>query len=661
MRLLVALLFLCVSCDLFGQSRDSVYNEILIDEVVVSGSLARREVIPVQRLSGAELEGLAAHSVADAVRYFSGAQIKDYGGVGGLKTVNVRSMGSHHVGVFYDGVEVSNAQNGVVDLGRFSLDNMAAIELYNGQKSSIFQAAKDFASASAIYMSTRRPSFGAAKGYNLNVGLKGGSFETINPSLLWEQRISERVRASLSGEYLYSSGEYPFSYSKEGGYDTTEVRKNGDIRYLRAEAALFGDMDNGQWQAKAYFYDSERGYPGAAVREEPGVFVNADRQWDRSFFVQGVVNKSFSSWYNLKINAKFASDELRYLSDPTTQLPVDNSYDQQEYYASVANLFSVASWASVSLSSDLQYNDLDADVANFAFPERLVSYTSLATSVGGERLKFQGSVLYTYVGDRAANGGGAAPICAWTPTAVLSYEPFGEWLNLRAFYKKNMRMPTLNDLYYTTIGSVSLDPERSEQYNVGATYRFEPRGGVVESVKLGADLYYNEIDDKIIATPTSNQFRWTMVNLGYVEIRGVDVEAEAQWSLGGVGLSTALKYSFQQAEDYTDRVDKDYGGQIPYTPWHSGSAVVGADFEGWQLNYSFIYTGERYDSVANIAENYIQPWYTSDLSLSRSFAVAGCELRATLSLNNIFDQSYEVVRWYPMPGRNYNIKINVLL
>lgn len=79
------------------------------------------------------------HSVADAIRYFSGVQIKDYGGIGGLKTVNIRSMGTNHVGVFYDGIQLGNAQNGTIDLGRFSLDNMEAITLYNGQKSSIFQ------------------------------------------------------------------------------------------------------------------------------------------------------------------------------------------------------------------------------------------------------------------------------------------------------------------------------------------------------------------------------------------------------------------------------------------------------------------------------------------------------------------------------------------
>lgn len=36
--------------------------------------------------------------------------------------------------IFCIGIELGNAQNGTVDLGRFSLDNMESVTLYNGQK-----------------------------------------------------------------------------------------------------------------------------------------------------------------------------------------------------------------------------------------------------------------------------------------------------------------------------------------------------------------------------------------------------------------------------------------------------------------------------------------------------------------------------------------------
>ena len=70
--------------------------------VVVYGARPYGEVIPAQTLKGSRLESLNSHSVADAIRYFAGVQIKDYGGVGGIKTVDIRSMGTNHMGVFYE-------------------------------------------------------------------------------------------------------------------------------------------------------------------------------------------------------------------------------------------------------------------------------------------------------------------------------------------------------------------------------------------------------------------------------------------------------------------------------------------------------------------------------------------------------------------------------
>lgn len=261
-RILLAVVMPLVCCcvDLYAQTVDST-KTYHIEEVSVSAQRIRKEVIPVQMLAGEELQKLSVHSVADAIRYFSGIQIKDYGGIGGLKTVNIRGLGTQHVGVFYDGVQLGNAQNGQIDLGRFSLDNMEAVSLYNGQKSAIFQSAKDFASAGSIYMTARHPSFGEGQNYRLKGTFKTGSFGLVNPSVLLEHRLSKQVSGSLSAEYMYTSGKYKFRYRQKNGYDITETRKNGDVEAIRAEYGLFGDMQGGEWKAKAYLYNSERGLP----------------------------------------------------------------------------------------------------------------------------------------------------------------------------------------------------------------------------------------------------------------------------------------------------------------------------------------------------------------------------------------------------------------
>ncbi len=634
-----------------------------IDEVMVVATRTSQEVVPVQMLSGEKLRSLGTHSIADAIRYFSGVQIKDFGGIGGLKSINVRSLGSQHVGVFYDGVELGNAQNGIVDLGRFSLDNMESVSLYNGQKSATLQSAKDYASANAVYLRTKKPRFTDGKRNNWNFGLKGGSFMTVNPSVLWEHKISDRLSLSASTEFLYTTGRYKFTYAKQDGYDTTGVRQNGDVRMTRAEVALFGDIEGGYWRAKVYFYDSERGYPGAVVR---GKFVHQDRQRDDNFFAQGSFKKDFAPWYSLQVSGKYAYDYLHYLADPrldVTAMYVDNRYRQQEAYLSAAHRFKPLRWWTLSLATDFQWNSLDADLRDFVYPLRYAGYGAAATAFEFGGLKLSASLLYTYIHDvLRASDAEMDDRHQLSPAVIASWKPFRDIdLELRAFYKKNYRMPTFNDLYYTFTGASWLEPEETVQYDFGATWHLIRSRGWFRGLDIQADVYFNQIDNKIIAMPTSNQFRWTMMNLGYVEILGVDAAAQGYFRFGPVDVSPRVNYTFQRARDLTDPTSEWYGGQVAYIPLHSCSVTLGAAYSSWSFNYSFIYTGERYESSANIPENYAQPWYTHDISLTKSFLFKGWELQATALVNNILNQQYEVVKCYPMPGTNFMIKVNFIL
>ena len=192
-----------------GEMQDSILVHH-IQEVVVTSRLISRETIPSQTLGGEELKKLNSLSVADALRYFSGLQLKDYGGVGGIKTVNIRSMGTNHLGIFYDGIELGNAQNGQIDLGQFSLDNVEEISLYNGQRSAIFQPASDFGNAGSVYIRTKAPRFMLGRRYNFSLKAKYGSSDTFRFSSLWEQKLSDHISSSLSTGVLASSGRYKF-------------------------------------------------------------------------------------------------------------------------------------------------------------------------------------------------------------------------------------------------------------------------------------------------------------------------------------------------------------------------------------------------------------------------------------------------------------------
>ncbi|MDR2388200.1 MAG: TonB-dependent receptor [Tannerellaceae bacterium] len=676
-------LLLAVFASATAQSKlDSIQQ---INEVTVTAR-RHREIIAPQRLAGEQLKALSSFSVADAIRYFSGIQIKDYGGIGGLKTVDVRSMGTNHTGVFYDGIRLGNAQNGQIDLGKFSLDNIEEISLYNGQKSEIFQPAKDFGSAGSIYLRTRRPQFAPEETTHVQTFFRTGSFDLVNPSVLWEQKINDRVAASFNAEFIHSSGKYPFRYRKvlhEGtvAWDTTAVRHNGDIHSLRLEGGLNGVGTQGRWQAKVYFYDSEKGIPGAIVNN---VWKRSQRQWDRNFFAQGGFRQQFSERYDLLVNAKYANDRMRYLNPDTTLMYLDNRFRQQEVYVSAAGKYAVLPNVDVSLSADYQWNTLDASLRDFVYPRRHTALVATATAFEWQGLKAQASLLATFVfenvtrirhdpGESLPGGQTGTPDNKqeYTPAVFLSWQPFGTAntlspLQVRAFYKRIFRMPTFNDLYYTDAGNIALHPEYTSQYNLGVHYEKPLGEGLVNHISFRTDAYYNEVTNKIIAVPKGNgQYRWMMMNIGYVEIRGIDLSGQVGWLLPGkIQVHTSLSYTFQQAQDFSDPTDNDpkaggYGGQIAYIPWHNGSAIVNAMHDTWDLNYSFIYVGERYHNSSNIRENYERPWYTHDLTIGKTFRHRKLKCRLAAEVNNLFNQYYDVVQNYPMPGRNYKLILKI--
>lgn len=639
-----------------GETQDSVRVHH-IQEVVVTSRLISRETIPSQTLGGEELKKLNSLSVADALRYFSGLQLKDYGGVGGIKTVNIRSMGTNHLGIFYDGIELGNAQNGQIDLGQFSLDNVEEISLYNGQRSAIFQPASDFGNAGSVYIRTKAPRFMMGRRYNLLVRAKYGSSDTFRFSSLWEQKLSDHISSSLSTSVLTSSGRYKFRYRRVTedntvAYDTTAVRHNGDIWAFRVEENVRGGIADGYWNVKAYTYHSERGIPGAIVNN---VWRRGERQWDHNTFGQAVFQRSFGDKFSSKALAKYAYYVTRYVNNDETQIHVDNTYRQQEMYFSTSNVYEILSKWSVSMSYDFKWNKLNANMVDFAFPHRYSNFVSLATALTLSRIQAQASLVEQVVKDYVKYGASSSSRSTLTPAFFVNVYPFeSKLLAVRAFAKKSFRMPTFNDLYYADMGNSKLNPESALQYDLGFVLNKDWKQGIVDHFRLQVDGYYNTVHDKIVAYPKGQQFRWTMLNLGKVHIKGVDAMAE-------VGLEPAkdwkvtarLQYTYQDARDVTDPNTSYYKDQIPYIPWHSGSAILGLSWRKLDLAYSFIYSGERYSQQENILYNHLQPWYTHDMSV----VYHARRWSARLDVNNIFSQDYDVILNYPMPKRNYMLTL----
>jgi outer membrane cobalamin receptor len=659
-----AKLFCCISFFLFSfglsiKAQDTlkiqILKEVSIQDSRISNNLSI--TMPLQVMDSARLEKIPSMQVSDVVKHFSGVTVKDYGGVGGLKTVSVRSLGANHTLVSYDGLAVSDYQTGQINIGRFSLDNMALISLNNGNENDIFHPARLFASASVLSFQTVKPVFSENKPVNLKVSFRGGSFFLINPSLLLENKIGKHVSTSVNAEYIYNKGEYSFTLNN-GDSTSKEKRKNTDIQIFRIDANCFVRFSDKQHlDAKVFYYYSNQGLPGAVILYNT---QSRERMKEENLFIQLHYHYDISQKVSYQANGKINYSFTRYL-DPdylSSEGKLDNKYWQREYYLSNAVLYNPFKTFSLSLANDLSLANMSATTDGFSKPERYSCLTALSAAYNRKKINLAATLLHTLVTDKTQTGETGKSYSKFTPSVSVSYQPFKKVnISIRGFYKYIFRLPTFNDLYYRLVGNTDLIPENTHQFNIGATWlKFFHKN--VPYFSLAVDVYHNQIHDKIIAIPNKNLFVWSMINLGKVNITGIDAQSMLEIKVHKhVNFELTLNYTFQHAVDMTDESSKTYKHQIPYTPKHSGSGIFSVLTKWVNFSYSLLYSGERYTLGQNIPENHLEPYFDHSIALFRNFKIKKTQLTLRAECLNLLNNNYEVVKNYPMVGRQFQGKI----
>lgn len=601
----------------------------------VEVTAAVRPLATVQTLDGAKLQALSSTSIADALKYFAGVQIKDYGGLGGLKTVNVRSLGSQHVGVYIDGIRITNAQNGTVDLGKYSLSTLESVSLYNANNLEKGQSASEYASGATVYLRTRIPSTDS-----LSVLAGIGSFSTYRGRLNF-QFCRQGWKGFIDGEYLYSKGNYPFRYKSEYE-DTVGRRANSDIELFRIEGALFKKG----FATHIYSYISERGCPGGIVRRLSDKYTNIGREWDRDIFAQASWQHSFTCVHFLRFKAKYSHEYLRYNTDyeeNQNTARVDNHYYQNDAYTSAAYSLTPLSWLYLNVSYDVRMSWLRSNVRNFSSVRRFDQKAVADFQLQWRGFRLQSSVLYQYYKDHTRLQAGAAdPISKLTPAVVLGWNWRG--LSLRGWYKQIFRVPTLNDLYYTQAGNRNLKPEYTRQWNVGAEYTFAKDEWLASAQ---ADAYINHIDNRIVCLPLRGTYTWSMMNYGKTFCRGLNANLSVQYAPGHWIFSLLGSLTLQHDVNRTDPEDEDtYDIPICYSPKFSCGITGIVQWKNYSLTISELHVSKRIWSYADPAD-ILAPYDNVDVKISGQWRW----LIASLEINDLFDVQYEHIPRYPMPGR----------
>lgn len=629
-------------------------------EVVQTRALkSLKSSAPSYNLDESQYNRLGVTDISDALHRLPGINLRDYGGLGGLKTVAVRGLGASHTAVIYDGIVLSDCQSGEVDVSRYSLDNVKSLSMVIGDNDDIFIPARAAASSASLSISSFRP--GAVAGpLELVAQLKAGSFGYINPYLRIGKGVSDAFAFNIAGDYTYADNDYPFTL-KNGIYKTRERRVNSRMNSGHGEInATWHPTGRSSLTGKIYYYDNDRQLPGPVVYYND---ENHETLRDRNFFGQLHYRNAFSSAWSLQAHGKFNWASSLY-HDEDGIYPggvLNQNYWQREAYGSACLLWLPTEKWAVDYSADYFFNNLTSNLKTDVLPFRHSLLQSLTARFRSGGLTAMGRLLCSVYDNGARRGNTEVrDHTHLSPSASLSYQPLkSEMLFVRLSYKDIFRMPTFNELYFYHYGSESLRPETTRQVNLGVSWQPKALSWLPEA-QLSVDVYANNVSDKIVAIPV-NMFVWRITNISKTRTIGCDLTASATFGIArGQQLLLNGNYSYQRAKPTTRGVSE-YGKQIAYIPRHSGN--VSLSYENPWVNLSVHTTGvgHRFTTNDNNPATRLGAYIDMGCTAYRSFRLAGHEIELRADIMNLLDRQYEVVARYPMPSRSWRCSVKFTL
>ena len=653
---LIIICTLYLPVEIQGQILSDTMRTKDIQEVTVTSDRTNNlnSVSTAKKADTALMQATGTLQVSDVLKYFSGTTVKDYGGIGGLKTVSVRGLGASHTAVAYDGVIITDNQTGQIDLGKFSSSQTQSVRMVSGPDNDLLQPAALAAQAAVLSLTAGRPDLGDAKAKG-NIQFKGGSFGTLSAIGTAHFKAGKRNTASLQTEWLETQGNYP--YIQEGTGSKKMLRENSYVKRLRLESAVFTDLSSrSTLTTRLYWCASSQGLPA-------NIYYNDNAAREGLGNTYGFVQSSLSSTVNdrltLRISGKYSINYTVYVDPKSNNAQgfVENRYTEQEGYVSGTALYRLADRLSASAGIDGRYSKLGSLGSWQACPTRYTLNSTAALKYASERLTLTGRLNHVITKEKVVIRQAAESYNHLSPVAGLNWLAWPDaGLHVRASFSNTLRLPTFNDLYFEQIGRRDLRPERASVTSAGMVIENET-GSFAYS--LYADAYNSSVKDRIMAVPGKNTAVWMMKNIGLVITHGLETGLEFRKTDGLVRPALQVSYTYQRSMDKTDSGSTTWNHQLPYIPRHSASAVTWIETPIINASCNLIYSGEYFCNGYNGPEYWMPSYYELGCTLWRAFRLDTGQLILKAECINLTDSRYELVRNYPMPGRQVRLSISI--
>jgi outer membrane cobalamin receptor len=615
-----SILFFCTSAIAAEKDTIKTYHA---NEIVVTATrstiLQNDSPSPVTLLTLQEIQRTNGSSVVDVLRSSEGFFLKDYGPTASLKTVSFRGMAAEHILVLYDGTRLNNFQNGQVDFSLLPMGNIDHIEVVHGGNSSLYGAD---AVGGIINIISSRPS----ENMKLHADASFGSFDYRRYSV---DASGQTHGLGLDFGFMHdqAAGNYPFIFHRPGSADTVQKRNGADFTrtqiYCNADYSFDGrsGMTFSIQRVK-----SNQGAPGSLT------FVSTMRQDDDAVTSVASLHSNHLAGLSLSINMGMTYDLQAYYSQTKTTLQSLNLQLQ----------WVVTGWDRFIIGGEFVEGHLEG-----MLPDAIIKRIQRSLYFSNEmlfqwesesldRLSFYQSIRY----DALSEGQEAT-----SPKLGFNIRIIRKWdTRIRASYGKNFRMPTFNDLYDVWLGNPALRPEHSECYDIGVETSLD------QSRIHTVQITYFDITTRDRILP--NAFYYP-VNIPRAQSTGVEGRYDLKFPNNDLNAfaDMTLNAASRQSMDSTN------GKQLLYIPKAVCSIGISVRVMGLYFSLSEMYTSKRFTNENESA--WLPDYWLTDINLSTVIPINPLRLNLRTEMSNVFDNDYQVLPGYPMPGRTFRLTFGI--
>ncbi len=579
-----------------------------------------------------------AIELSEIISTAPGVFIKNYGGLGGLKTVSIRGTSSAQTLITLNGMPINSMQNGGFDLSELPLGIIDKIEVVRGGQSAI---AGSNAIGGIVNLSTN-----IDKIQKISASATYTSFDEKQLSANYNFNISNLHFSTFAGA-TQSPGDYPFEFEQFGESKTIR-RKNASFSDYFFSVANQFNGNSIDFKSNLIAKTSKRGVPGAVLQGR----IEAERATlkEDKIIATASIDKTTGSNSTLKFDALY---KLARIDFSDVDLPAINSYSTNNKFNS-DDIILLSSYrifnenGSLSATVGVAYSILRGDMldpnvngkVDRLNPNIAISYENIFP-IQSDLLSFTSSVRADFFNDNSP---------AISPMLGVNYRISGADMLCRSQISYNFRMPNFNEMYYLNYGTSDLKPERSTNLSLGLSK------SMFGLLNFDISTFYIETKEQIVSVPKS-PISWSAENIDKTRQYGVELSLIAelkQININKLGFNWTLMNAINRTKNGLY-----YNKHLPFVPLEIMNGMIEIDLCYAICSLDCEYSSFRYIYPSNDKTFLLPEYFLLNAGISVPVKFANVESRVRFDVKNIFNESYWVINNYPMPGRQFLLGISV--